>query len=282
MSTPSLLRPNLDAMAAEWRALVEDEYAQVERLREFRDDDHYAPVARQFADDPHREGDPLLEALRAVSRPDAVWADIGAGGGRNALPLALVNREVIAVEPSAGMRTVLLETAEQYGIENVRVEPLRWPEGAGDLSVDCSLVAHVGYDIREIVPFVRATEQATRERCYWVLMDRAPSSGFTRLWEQVHGEPRRQLPGMREFVHLLLAYGATPDVRILTRQGWQVDPQDLPKTVRRRLWLREGSEKDRRLQELLAAEIAAGTHDWELPTMVALIAWTPTQQRRLQ
>ena len=106
-------------------------------------------------------------------------------------------------------------------------------------------------------------------------MDRAPSGGFTRLWEQVHGEARLQLPGMREFLQLLLARGATPDVRILTRQGWQIPPEDVPETARRRLWLREGSEKDQRLQQLLAGEIAAGTTNWGFPTVIALMHWDP-------
>ena len=75
MTNDALLRPDPLALANEWRELVEAEFAQVERLREFRDADHYAPIARHFADDPHRQGDPLLDALRAWSRPDASWAD---------------------------------------------------------------------------------------------------------------------------------------------------------------------------------------------------------------
>lgn len=275
MSHRSLLRPDPQALADEWRALVEAEAAQVERLREFHDEDHYAPIAHHFADDPYRTDDPLLDELRAWSRADAVWADIGAGGGRYALPLALANRRVIAIEPSPGMRAVLQESAARYGIANIELAPLRWPEGAASVRVDYSLVAHVGYDIRDILPFIEATERATAERCFWVLMDRAPSGGFTRLWEQVHGEPRLQLPGMREFLHLLLARGAAPDVRIVTRQGWQIPPEELPDAARRRLWLREGSDKDRRLQDLLAAEVAAGTTDWGFPTIVALMHWSP-------
>ncbi|RIK46263.1 MAG: hypothetical protein DCC58_03800 [Chloroflexi bacterium] len=275
MSVVSCLRPDPAALAEEWRSLVEAEYAQVERLREFRDDDHYAPIAHHFADDPHRSGDPLLDALRAASRPDMTWVDIGAGGGRYALPLALVSRQVLAVEPSEGMRQVLRESAATHGIENVRVLAHRWPEGAAEVVADASLVAHVGYDIRDIARFVDAVERVTRERCYWVLMDRAPSSGFTRLWEQVHGEPRQQLPGMREFLVYLLARGATPNVRMFVRQGWQIPVDELPENARRRLWLAPGSEKDQLLQRLLARELASGTTDWDFPSVVALLDWEP-------
>jgi hypothetical protein len=277
MTEQSLLRPDPLALAAEWRSLVEAEFEQVERLREFHDADHYAPIARQFADDPRRQGDLLLDALRAWSRPDATWADIGAGGGRYALPLALANRRVLAIEPSAGMREVLSDSAAGHGITNVEILPLRWPAGADGLRADFSLVAHVGYDVRDILSFVEAVERITTERCFWVLMDRAPSSGFSRLWEQVHGEPRFRLPGVPEFLHLLLAHGVTPDVQVIARQPWQIDPDELPNAARRRLWLTEGSEKDRRLQELLAREVAAGSTDWELPTIVALMHWSPAR-----
>ena len=96
------------------------------------------------------------------------------------------------------MRAVLTESAAIHGITNLDLLPLRWPKGSESVHADFSLVAHVGYDIREILPFLEAVEGATAERCFWVLMDRAPSSGFNRLWAKVHGEPRCQLPGMSE------------------------------------------------------------------------------------
>src|SRR5437762_13032851 len=46
-----------------------------------------------------------LDALTAMIAPDDVVIDVGAGGGRLALPLASRCGEVIAVEPSAAMRT---------------------------------------------------------------------------------------------------------------------------------------------------------------------------------
>ena len=44
MTTPSLLRPDPQALADEWRALVEAEFAQVERLREFMHHLQFAAV----------------------------------------------------------------------------------------------------------------------------------------------------------------------------------------------------------------------------------------------
>jgi hypothetical protein len=109
-------------------------------------------------------------------------------------------------------------------------------------------------------------------------MDRAPSSGFIDLWQQVHGEPRHLLPGFRELLQLLLARGATPDVRIMPRGKFELTLDELRENARRRLWVTEGSEKDRRLQALLDEQQYAGRADLGFPTAIALIAWTPVRR----
>src|SRR5439155_17445599 len=98
------LRPERDAVAREWARRVAANRAQVERFREQADGaDFYAPVAGLFRADPRRRDEPALEVLRSLAHPDETWLDIGAGGGRYALPLALLVRRVIAVDPSAAL-----------------------------------------------------------------------------------------------------------------------------------------------------------------------------------
>lgn len=273
--TTSYLRPDPAVLGREWREIVEAEYEQVERLREWRNSDYYQPIANQFTDDPHRTEDPILDALRAFAPPDAVWLDVGAGGGRYALPLALTSKQVIAVDPSGGMREVLKGELERHGIDNVVQRDLRWPAGSDEIQAHCSLAAHVGYDIREINPFIDGLERVTSERCVALSMDRAPSGGFERLWEQVHGEPRQTLPAMRDLVHLLLARGAAPEIRVFPRNHEEWTPDELRSSARRRLWLAEDSEKDQRLQSLLDAEIDSGANDFQVPLLIAMVSWRP-------
>jgi hypothetical protein len=271
----SPLLPDPAEMGRAWRAMVEAEYQQVERVREWQDSDYYAPIAQHFADDPYRTDDPLLEHLIALSRPDATWLDIGAGGGRYALPLALHSARVIAIEPSEGMRGVLRASMAEYGITNIDVRDNRWPDGADEVRVDFSLAAHVGYDIRDINAFIDGMERATRELCCVMLMDRAPAGGFVRLWELVHEEPRHQLPSMREFLAILLARGATPEVRLARRPPHAMQEDDIRANARRRLWLREGSAKDQRLQHVLDASLREHVDDYQLPRVIGLITWEP-------
>jgi SAM-dependent methyltransferase len=276
MTHRSPLKPDPIELGNAWREQVEAEYEQVERVREWHESDYYAPVAHHFADDPRRTDDELLNELLALSNPDATWLDIGAGGGRYALPLALNSKQVIAVEPSEGMLGVLRGQMAEHGIDNIKIHQFRWPEGSNELQADFTLASHVGYDIRDINGFIDGMERATRVRCCMTLMDRAPSGGFVRIWEQIHGEYRHQLPSAPEFLHLLLARGAMPEVRLIRREMRPMGDADILDSARRRLWLSEGSEKDQRLQRLLA-EVPDGIDDFQLPRMVALITWEPAQ-----
>jgi SAM-dependent methyltransferase len=269
-----MLRPDPEELGREWERIVQEEYEQVESIREWHDKDYYRPIAHHFTEDPHRIGDEILNRLREIGGHDTTWLDVGAGGGRYALPLALSGKAVIAVEPSEGMRNVLGSQAKEHGIDNLEIRDFRWPEGSSEVRADISLNAHVGYDIRPINAFIDGLERASRELCVSLMMDRAPSGGFVRLWERVHGFERQQLPAMREFVHLLLARGATPAIDLFPRSFRPKDHEDLLQSARRRLWLVEGSEKDRRLQEILAEE-RAGIDDYEQPTVIAMIRWRP-------
>lgn len=280
MTRRSPLRPDPAALYADWAAIVAAEKEQVERLREWQDADYYAPVASHFLDDPHREGDPVLEILLGLGGPGTRWLDVGAGGGRYALPLALSGRPVVAVEPSPAMRDVLEHGMAQYGVMDIQIIPDRWPAAAEGVDVDAALMAHVGYDIPDIGAFLDAFESASREWCCAVTMDRAPSGGFVDLWEEIHGEERYVLPAMRELLQILLARGATPEVRVVERRMRMMDEGDLRASARRRLWLSEGSEKDQKLQRKLDEMLTDENRDWGVPRAVAVIVWQPPAAER--
>ena len=93
-----------------WADRVRRDHEQVDRHREVPDgSDFYGPVTSLFRADPRRTDEPALDRLLALAEPADTWLDIGAGAGRYALPLALHVAEVVAIEPSAGMRAALAE-----------------------------------------------------------------------------------------------------------------------------------------------------------------------------
>src|SRR5882672_9637939 len=115
------LRPSSSDALRAWAARVRANREQVDRFREASPADFYAPVAGMFRADPRRRDDPSLEALRALVGDSDTIVDIGAGGGRLALPLALETRQVIAIDPSDGMLNVLREGMAEFGISNIEV-----------------------------------------------------------------------------------------------------------------------------------------------------------------
>jgi CTP:molybdopterin cytidylyltransferase MocA/precorrin-6B methylase 2 len=289
-----------------WADRVRRNREQVDRFREAPDgQDFYASVSAIFRDDPDRIGDLVLDALRAHARPGDTWLDIGAGAGRYALPLARSVRRVIALDPSPSMLDGLRETMVEHGISNVDVIEGRWPaaveapsaaavepglpggiDAGGDrlseaLPADVSLIAHVGYDIEAIGPFLEAMERQTRRECLAVLMERSPASLAEPFWPPLHGEERVALPALAAFEDLLRARGRAPSVDIVdsSRRHWP-SREELAGFIRRQTWVAPGSAKNRRMLELLDEWLMPqpdGTVDLSVaePLRVGLVAWRP-------
>lgn len=253
-----------DLAAEDWAGRVRANGEQVERLREASDGtDFYRDMSAIFRADPRRSDDPVLEELLAEAMPSETWLDIGAGAGRYALPLALRVSEVIAIDPSPAMLAGLRDGIAELGVSNVRVVEGRWPADAlrvgqagrvprrGPTPVaDVAFIAHVGYDIEPIGPFLDAMEAAARDRCVAVLMDRSPASVAEPFWPPVHGEPRAPLPALQEFIELLEARGAAPSVAFVPGEPrrWST-MEELVGLLRRQLWIAPGGDKDARFLE---------------------------------
>lgn len=275
--TDGLLRPSeADAIAA-WAALVDADAAQVARVREPEPPgDFYAPMAERFRPGPRAGLElPLLEAH---AQPDDTWLDIGAGGGRFAIPLSRRVARVIAIEPSEAMRATLASAATEAGRTNIEVHDRRWPAAGWTTLADVSLAAHSIYDIREIAPFLDAMERHTRRLCIAVLADQPRGAQLARLFEAVHREPLATLPALREFIALLAARGRRFDVATVTGEpATTVSLDEAVAAARRLLWLAPGSEKERRMRSLIEEW-------WTVPGGIALppgrrflgvVSWEP-------
>lgn len=274
------LRPTRAEAAAAWAARVQAEHAQVERLREAQDPaDFYAPMARRFGQDPRRTDDPSVDVLLALARSDDTWLDIGAGGGRYALPLALKVARLQVIEPSPSMLAVLRAGMAEHGIDNIEVSPGRWPLEVAP-AADVALLAHLGYDVEDFDAWLDAVEGAASRRCVVVMRAETGGAAGHPLWREIHGEPRVPYPMLGELLVLLLARGAVPEVTLTERRDWGYASRDeLLEVARRQLWLRPGSDKDRRLQQLLAARAVERDGSWWLEPrrmLDGVVTWAPS------
>jgi molybdenum cofactor cytidylyltransferase len=272
-------------LQATWAERVRANREQVDRLREVPDGpDFYGPISSLFRADPMRTDDAVLDRLLEEARPGESWLDVGAGAGRFALPVARRVREVVAIDPSERMLTALREIADEHAIGNVRTILARWPM-PDPPSADVVLIAHVGYDVEAIGPFVEALDVAAGRRCLAVLMERQPASTIDPFWPLVHGEARIGLPALPEFLELLEARGARPEVAYLPRPAARYGTFDeVLAFARRQTWVAEGSGKDRRLVADLRERAVETPDGWTLPhaeMRIGLVSWTPVARAAL-
>jgi len=275
-----VLRPDKHQALKEWARRVRANNEQVEKYREAPErPDFYGPVASSFKADPRRTDEPVLSIIQSLVHPGETWLDIGAGGGRYALAIALHAGEVIAVEPSAGMLTVLRESMAEFGIENIRIIESRWPMESEPPPADVAFIAHVGYDIADIGPFLDAMEASAGRLCVAVLLSKAPASLADSFWPPVHGVERIPLPALPEFLALLLARGRLFEVRLSQRQPMTYgSAEDAGRFLRQQLWVQPDSDKDRILQALVAERVEERdgrfTANWE-ETPIGVVTWRP-------
>lgn len=264
-----ILRPTEEAALLAWSERIRLNREQVERLSELGDrPDFYGPVAERFRADPDRTGDVNLDLLRSFARPEDSWLDIGAGGGRFALALARSVTKVIALEPAPGMQEVLRRAIVDFSVENVEIVDQRWPvEMPGVANI--ALISQVGYDTEQIGPFLSAMERAANRACIALWQWRAPSTPFDALWPDIHGEARIPLPALPELISVLIARGRTLSLAAgQDRVRSYASFDEIHDFTRRQVWVREGSEKDRRLRDVLRERLV------ELNGRVAL-TWEP-------
>jgi molybdenum cofactor cytidylyltransferase len=289
-TNPDVDTPADLATAAEawWGARVRANREQVDLVREVPDGtDFYAPVNSLFRADPTRRDDPLLAVLLDLVLPGETWLDVGAGAGRFALPIARAlddsGGEVIALDASPSMLEGLSEIAEDYAIENVRTIEARWPLENGTargLAADVTLIAHVGYDIEAIGPFLDALEAAAGRLCVAVLMERVPASAADPFWPPVHGLARVALPALPDALEILEARGRHPTVTRLALEPRRFESRDvLAGFVRRQLWIDPDGDKEARFQAALDDLAVEEDGGWTIrgrgDTTVGVVTWSP-------
>jgi hypothetical protein len=189
--------------------------------------DRWDTLAARFTMDPRRPLTPNHALIGSYVQADDVIVDVGGGGGRISLPFANRCREVIDVDPSAGMGAGFEQSAKEAGIGNARFVHADWMAAEG-ISGDLSLVCNVTYFVRDIVPFVQKLEAASRRRVLITVWSVPPPSQDVKLFELVYGERQERLPSHRELLPVLWELGILPDVRPMSDEFRFGD--GLPKT----------------------------------------------------
>ena len=240
-------------------------------------------AATQFRFDPHRELDPNLAALASYVMPDDVVVDVGGGAGRVSLPLALRCREVLTVEPSAGMAAEYEASRDVAGISNARRVPAAWLDDhrvEGDVVLTCD----VTYFVKGIVPFLGKMQSSARRRVMIMVWSEPPPNRGADLFRRVYGEPLAPMPGHRELLPVLWDMGILPEVHVLPDPTWWEDwhyatREEAVQSVIFGRWSREGVRDgarrifDGQFDELFVTEGNGYRAIWRKPMRELLITW---------
>lgn len=160
----------------------------------------------------HRETriDPILEGLPLQA--DSRVLDIGAGPGAIALPLARRVRHVTAVEPSAGMYTVLEENLAAEGVHNVDVVTKLWEEVdvARDLKAPYDIVfAKNSLSVPDIGDAIVKMNEASSDYAaiYWFAGLTPWEMISCALWPKLHGREFASPPKCDVIYNVLYSMG---------------------------------------------------------------------------
>ena len=232
--------------------MMREEREQAERLRTDQGGsaDIWKGNANRFAV-PASEP-PVVGVLAGLVDADARVIDVGAGGGRITIPLSLRVREMVAVEPSAAMRDVLMQGIDQRGIRNLRIIPETWETAEVD-PADLVFAAHVTYGIPDIEPFLRKLDAHATKVAALVAFTDPAQHVLAPFWKYVYGEARLRLPCRDELLDVLRELGTSLQVIPVDRQQVSSfgDPETAFELLRRRLFIGQGNPLEDRLRDAI-------------------------------
>lgn len=207
-----------EGAAERWARLVRDRFAEMARLAPDEDrggstfwDSRAARYASRVAGT--ARGDPFLRRVRRHVGRRTVVLDVGAGTGRHTLALAPHVAEVVAVDPSEAMLSILREEADDLGLGNVRTLTGRW-EDVDPPHADVAICAYVLPLIEDALGFLAKVDAATRRRAFLSLGAASPELATDALWRHFHDQPRRPMPTYLDAAGVIEALGGEPTVDV--------------------------------------------------------------------
>ena len=240
--------------------------------------DFWEGMAQNFKDDPFRKGDPVIDRLEQEFAECRTLVDIGGGAGRLALPLSLSREAVTVVDSSKSMLLELQDSCEEAKIENVSSVFGLWEDAVIDIH-EGALCSHVTYGIENIGKFLENVNQYASKRVVIIAFMKSPQAHLESLWREVHEEERVHLPGVPELMDVLWQLGIAPELSIIEHLGPHIygSEEDAISDLRRRLYVNQGTRKDKILTRVLKSDLKPKEQGMELANsdgrISCLISW---------
>ncbi|HEX2026778.1 MAG TPA: class I SAM-dependent methyltransferase [Nitriliruptorales bacterium] len=205
--------------AQRWAGLVRDRLEALEVLAPGQGavgaafwDERARRYARRVAGTAER--DPFLRRVRPSVGRRTVVVDVGAGPGRFALALAPRAGQVVAVDPSERMLSLLRQEARRRGADNVRTVTGRWEE-VGDVEGDVVICSYVLPIVADAAGFLAKLDAAARRRVLVQLSAVSIDLLHDPMWRHFHGSRLPPGPTYLDLVAVLRELDVEPHVEVV-------------------------------------------------------------------
>lgn len=201
-----------------WRRLVRARLAQTRALSGSADlgAAFWDARARRYATRTAgtAEADPLLARVQSATGPETVVLDVGCGPGRFALALAPEVAQVVALDPSPAMLTLLRRQARREGLDNVTTVTGRWQDVEIE-PVDVALCSYVLPLIEDALGFLAKLDASCRHEAFVYLSAMSTDAVVDPFWRHFHDAPRNPGPTYLDALAVLAELGIDADVEVV-------------------------------------------------------------------
>jgi SAM-dependent methyltransferase len=194
--------------------------------------------------------------------------DIGAGPGTLAIPLAPRVKGITAVEPGAGMISILQERAAREGITNITSIQKRWEDvdpardlTGGPYDIVIASLSLTMEDIRAAIEKMNAVSKGAI--ClYWFADMPFWERMYADLWEQLHGNPYYSGPKADCLFNVLYQMGIYPDVEMMPLpKEYRFSSREEMETFFNQRFNAQSAERQEIVNQYLAPLIREEGHD---------------------
>ena len=241
--------------------------------------DYWNSRARRFAarSTGTASRDPFLTRIRRVTGSRSTVLDVGAGPGRFTLAIAPRVAQVVAVDASPVMGSLLRSAARRQGSTNVLTVTGRWEEVDVD-PADVVICSYVLPLIHDAAGFLAKLDAHCLGHAFVYLSALSGDAFADPFWRHFHGKPRQPGPTYLDAVAVLAELGIEADVEVV-----EVPVRTRHKSVaaaarsyRESLLLPDTAEVRRELRGLLSGWLIADGDAWRPPlrtTPAAILSW---------
>ena len=271
-----------------WRKLVRARLAETKRLSGSADFGaaFWDPRARRFAKlmAGTAASDPMLARVRSVIGSDARIVDVGCGPGRFSLALAPEVAEVVGVDPSPVMLSLLRRQARRDGLDNITTVRGRWQDV--QVEADVGLCSYVLPLVDDAGRFLAKLDAACRHHVFLYLSGFSTDALFDPLWRHFHSTPRKPGPTYLDAVAVLAELGIAARVEIveLPMRTRFDSLAAAARAYRENLLLADSPEVRKELRRLLSTWLVESEGKLRPPlqtTPAAIVRWSPRRGRRV-